>query len=81
MASAPADAFLAADAGAFPALGGEDVGVASVGVAPALVAVQGLGLRGVAAVVGVGQGELPQWAEVRLDRVGPGGLVLQRCLF
>jgi hypothetical protein len=48
--------------------------VAGVGVAPAQVAVQGLGLCGMAAVVGVGQGELPQRAEVRLDRVGPGGV-------
>jgi hypothetical protein len=73
-ASAPADAFLAADAGTFSALRGEDVGVAGIGVAPAQVAVQRLGLRGMAAVVGVGQCELPQRAEVRLDRVGPGGV-------
>lgn len=70
----PADALLAADVGAFLALGGEYVGVAGVGVAPAQEVLQGLGLRGVAAVVGVGQGELPQRAEVRLDRVGPGGV-------
>lgn len=73
-ASAPADAFLAADAGAFLALGGEYVGVARVGVTPAQVAVQGLDLRGVAAVVGVGQGELQQRVKVGFDRVGPGGV-------
>lgn len=50
------------------------VAAAGVGVAPAQVAVHGLGLCGVAVVVGVGQGELPQWAEVGLDRVGPGGV-------
>ena len=63
-ASAPADALLAADAGAFAALGGEDVGVAGVGVAPAQVGVQGPGLDGVVGVVGVGQGELPKGSEV-----------------
>jgi hypothetical protein len=46
-ACAPADACLAADAGAFLALSGEDVGVAGVGVAPAQVAVEGPGLHGV----------------------------------
>lgn len=66
-ASAPADALLAADAGAFLALGGEHVGVAGVRVAPAQVAVRGPGLRRVVRIVGVGQGELPQRAEVRLD--------------
>ncbi|PNG91927.1 hypothetical protein SMF913_27392 [Streptomyces malaysiensis] len=65
---------VAADAGAFLALGGEYLGVAGVGVAPAQVAVQGSDLRGMAAVVRVGQGELPQWAEVCLDRVGPGSV-------
>lgn len=73
-ASAPADAFLAADAGAFLALGGEYVGVAGVGVAPAQVAVQCLGLCWVDAVVGVSQGELPQRTEVGLDRIDPGGV-------
>jgi hypothetical protein len=50
-------------------LRGEYVGVAGVCVAPAQVAVQGPGLRGVAAVVGVGQGELaqrPKWASIGL---------------
>ncbi|BCM64882.1 hypothetical protein EASAB2608_00216 [Streptomyces sp. EAS-AB2608] len=50
-ASAPANAFLAADAGPFSALSGQDVGMAGVGVAPSQIGVQGLGLRGVAAVV------------------------------
>ena len=69
-----ADALLAADAGAFAALGGQDVGVAGVGVAPAQVGVQLAGLDGVVGVVGVGEGELPQRPEVGLDRVGPGGV-------
>lgn len=71
-AASPSDASLTADAGAFAALGGEYVGVAGVGVAPAQVAVQRVGLCRVTAVVGVGEGELPQWAEVGLYRVGPG---------
>jgi hypothetical protein len=65
--AAPADAFLAADAGAFAALGGQDIGVACVGTAPAEVTLQFPGLDGVAGVVGVGEGELPQWPEVCLD--------------
>ena len=73
-ASAPADAFLAADAGAFSALGSEHVGVAGVSVAPAQVGVQGPGLHGVVGVVGVGHGELPQRSEGRLDGVGPRGV-------
>jgi hypothetical protein len=46
--------------------------VAGVGVAPAQVGMQGPGLHGVVGVVGVGDGELPQWSEVGFDRVGPG---------
>jgi hypothetical protein len=38
--AAPAEAFLAADAGAFAALGGEYIGVAGVGVAPAQIGVE-----------------------------------------
>jgi hypothetical protein len=63
-ASAPAVALLAANAGALPALDGEDVEVAGVGVAPAQVGVQGPGLDGVAAVVEVGDGELSQRSSV-----------------
>jgi integrase-like protein len=66
-ASAPAEALLAADTGAFAALGCQDLGVAGVGVAPAQVGVQGPGLNGVVGVVGVGQRELPQgpkWASI-----------------
>jgi hypothetical protein len=40
-ASAPADACLASDAGAFLAFGGQDVAVTGVGVAPTEVGVQG----------------------------------------
>ena len=46
-------AFLAADAGAFAALGVQDAWVAGVGVAPAQVGVQSAGQGGVAGVVGV----------------------------
>lgn len=67
--TAPADVFLAADACAFASLGGEDVRVAGVLVAPAQVGVQGAGPDG---VVGVDEGELPQGPEVGLDRIGPG---------
>lgn len=70
--SAPAQALLAADAGLLAALGREDSWMAGVGVAPAQVGVQGVSLDGVVAVVGVGDGELPQWPEMGLDRVGPG---------
>ncbi len=73
-ASVPADAFLAADAGAFAALSGQDVGVAGIGVAPAQIGGQGSRLPGVGEVLGVGEGELPQRPEVRLDRVRPGGV-------
>jgi hypothetical protein len=46
-------------------LGGEDVGVASILVAPAQVGVQSPGLDGLVAVVGVGDGELPFAALLR----------------
>jgi hypothetical protein len=45
-------------------LGGEDVGVTGVLVAPSQVGVQGPGLDRVVAVVGVGDGELPERSEV-----------------
>lgn len=61
-------------------LGGEDVGVAGVGVAPAQVAVQLRSLDGVVGVVLVGEGELPQWPEVRLDRVRPGRILRREAL-
>jgi hypothetical protein len=47
----------AAHAGAFAALGGEDVGVSGVGVAPAQVGVQVAGQDNVVGVVGVGLGD------------------------
>ena len=73
-ASSPSDAFLASQASAFLALGGQDVAVAGVGVAPAQVGVQGLRLHGVVGMVRIGDGELPQRPEVRLDRVRPRGV-------
>jgi hypothetical protein len=54
----------AADPGAFPALGGEDVGVAGVGVAPVQVGVQGAGGRRVVGVVGAGDEEGADRAEL-----------------
>lgn len=65
----------AADAGAFPALCGQNVGVSVVCVAPAQVCVQFPGQGGVVGVVGVGDGELAQRSELWLDRVGPGGIL------
>ena len=70
--SSPFVAFLGSDSGAFAALGGEEVGVAGVGVAPAQVGVQAAGEDGVVGVVGVVQDELAQRPEVRFDGVGPG---------
>ena len=64
--SSPFVAFLGSDSGAFAALGGEEVGVAGVGVAPAQVGVQAAGEDGVVGVVGVVQDELAQRPEVRL---------------
>lgn len=46
--------------------------MAGVLVAPVQVVVQRAGLDGVVGVVGVGESELPQRPEVRLDGVGPG---------
>ena len=64
---------LAADAGAFTALGGQDVGVAGVGIAPAQVALQAAGQDRVVGVVraahDAGAGRPGLW----LNRVGPGG--------
>lgn len=54
------DAFLAADTGALPPLGGQDVGVLGVLVAPAQITVQLARLDRAVGVVGVGEGELPQ---------------------
>ena len=62
-ASFPAKALLAADAGAFLALGGLDVRAACILVPPAQVGVQGPGLDRVVRMMRVGQGELPQWPE------------------
>ena len=57
----PGECLLAADAGALPALCGEDAGVAGVGASSAQdIAVQSLGLRWMNAMVRIRQGELPQ---------------------
>ncbi len=65
-ASAPANALLAADAGAFATLCRQDAGMACVLVAPVQVVMQRAGLDCVVGVVRVGEGELPQRPEVRL---------------
>ena len=64
----------AADAGAFAALGGEDVGVAGVGVAPAQVALQPAGQHQVVGVVRGAEDEGAHRPELGLDGVGPGGV-------
>jgi hypothetical protein len=61
----------AAEAGAFAALGGQHVGVAGVGIAPAQVRLQPPGQRGVVRVVRVAHDKGPQGTEMRLDRIGP----------
>ncbi|GGZ40073.1 hypothetical protein GCM10010344_00640 [Streptomyces bluensis] len=67
----PSEALLAVDAGAFAPLGGQDVGVAGVGVAPAQVGVQGSELDPAVRMVRLGGRELLRRSEVRLNRVGP----------
>jgi hypothetical protein len=57
----------AADAGPFAALGGKDVGVAGVGVAPAQVGLQLAGQDGVVGVVRGAEDEGAQRAELGLD--------------
>jgi transposase len=53
-------------------LGGQDVRVAGVGVAPAQVGLELAGLHGVAGVIGGTHDKGAQRTELRLDRVGPG---------
>ena len=62
----PALLTLAADAGAFAALGGQDVGVAGVGVAPAQVLLQPAGQDSVIGVAGVAHDEAAQGTELSL---------------
>jgi hypothetical protein len=59
---------LAADPGAFTALGGQDVGVTVVGVAPAQVGLHRAGQDKVVGLVGVADHERPQRPELRLVR-------------
>ena len=61
----------AANPGTFPSLGGQDVWVAGMGVAPAQVLVQRAGEDHVVGMVGAGEDEGAQRPEVRLDWVGP----------
>jgi hypothetical protein len=65
---------MAPDAGAFAALGGQDVGVAGVGVAPAQVVLKAEGQHGVVGMIRAAHGEGPQGTELRFDRVGPRGV-------
>lgn len=57
--AAPVEALLAADAGSFAVLGGQEVGVRGVAIAPGQKEVQSAGPNGVVGVVRVGQVELP----------------------
>src|SRR5215472_4204513 len=70
--AAPALLAFAVDAGPLAALGGQDVGVACVGVAPARAVLQPAGQRGVIPVVRVARDKGADWPELRLDRVGAG---------
>ena len=72
--TASAVAFLAAHACSFAALGGEDVWVSGVLVAPAQMRLQVPGQDDVIRIVRVRHGEHPQRAELRLDRVRPRGV-------
>ena len=56
--SSPALLFLGADSGSFSALGGEEIGVSCVGVAPGQVGVESTGEHDMVGVVGVIQHEL-----------------------
>jgi hypothetical protein len=56
-----------ADAGPFAALGGQDVGVAGVGVAPAQVILELAGQRGVVPVVRAANDKGADRTELRLD--------------
>jgi hypothetical protein len=69
--SSPALLAFAADAGAFAALGGQDVGVAGVGVAPAQVVLHAAGQDGVAGLVRSAQDKGADRPELRLDRGWP----------
>lgn len=72
--SAPALLAFAADAGAFSALGGQHVGVARVGVAPAQVVLQAPGQRRMIGVVRITHDEGAQRPELGLDRIRPRGI-------
>ena len=67
----PSSLLIAADAGTVAAFGLEELGVAGVAVAPAQVGADRSAERGVVGVVAVGDDELAQRPEVRLDRVRP----------
>jgi hypothetical protein len=64
--SSPALLAFAADAGAFAALSGPDVGMASVGVTPGQVGLQPAGQHGVVRVVRAADDEGAQRSELRL---------------
>jgi len=58
----------AAYLGAFATLGGQDVGVTGIGVAPPQVVLKPPGQDGVVGVVGATHDEVAQWPELGLDR-------------
>jgi hypothetical protein len=64
--AAPALLALAADASPFAALGGQDVGVAGVGVAPAQVLLEFAGQHGVAGMIRAAHDKGADWTELRL---------------
>jgi hypothetical protein len=64
---APAAARFSSDHGSVLAFWGEGLGVLGVGIAPTDVVADGRGQLGVALVVGVGDGELPERSEMGLD--------------
>jgi hypothetical protein len=64
---APAAERFSSEHGPVLAFCGEDLGVLGVGIAPTAVVADGRGQLGVALVVGVGDGELPERSEMGLD--------------
>ena len=72
--TAPPSLLFGADFGSPFAFQPQDLRIPGVGVAPAQVLMQMPTRRGMTLMVGSGDHEGSQWAEVRLDGVGPGGV-------
>ena len=71
---APGPVALATDPGSFAALGGQHIGMAGMGVAPAQMGLQRAGEHHMVGVIGAAENEGAQRPEVRLDGVGSGGV-------